>query len=406
MHILFVVPYTPNLIRVRPYNLIRSLTANGNKVSVLSVYNQESELTDLEELRNYCHFVQGFFLPRWKSYWNCLKALPGPQPLQSHYCWHPKLADRIKELLSSVSEEDSVDIIHIEHLRGAKYGLYTKTIDNLAPVVWDSVDSISLLFEQASASSTEQLSRYITRFELDRTRKFEGRMVGRFERLLVTSLADKKAFISYSGNNRASDNINIIPNGVDSVYFTPNQSMKREQNTIVISGKMSYHANVAMVTHFVEEIFPQIKTICPEVKLWIVGKDPPGKIMSMGQDPSIEVTGMVPDIRPYLQRAALAVAPLTYGAGIQNKVLEAMACGTPVVSTNQAIAALDVLPDRDILIADNSYDFANQVSYLLSDQSLRQDVGLAGRTYIEKNHEWGSIATRLEGIYNEVIYAG
>ena len=269
--------------------------------------------------------------------------------------------------------------------------------------MWDSVDSISLLFEQASASSTEQLSRYITRFELVRTRKFEGRMVGRFERLLVTSLADKKAFISYSENNRASDNINIIPNGVDSVYFTPNQSMKREQNTIVISGKMSYHANVAMVTHFVEEIFPQIKTICPEVKLWIVGKDPPGKIMSMGQDPSIEVTGMVPDIRPYLQRAALAVAPLTYGAGIQNKVLEAMACGTPVVSTNQAIAALDVLPDRDILIADNSSDFANQVSYLLSDQSLRQNVGLAGRTYIEKNHEWGSIATRLEVIYNEII---
>jgi len=406
MHILFVVPYTPNLIRVRPYNLIRSLAANGNKVSVLTVYTEDSELKDLEELRNYCHLVQGFFLPRWKSYWNCLKALPSSKPLQSQYCWHPELASRIKELLSSASDEDPIDIVHIEHLRGVQYGLYIKTVDNFTPVVWDSVDSISYLFEQASAFSTERLSRYITKFELARTKKFENKMVGRFERLLVTSNIDQNAYITYSENNKAYENINIVPNGVDLEYFNHTEYIEREPNSIIISGKMSYHANVAMVTHFVEDIYPKIKTSCPEVKLWIVGKDPPGKIISMGQDPSIEVTGMVPDIRPYLQRATVAVAPLTYGAGIQNKVLEAMACATPVDSTGKAIVALDVVPNRDILKADNASDFTDKVIMLFSNQTLRQEIGLAGRRYVENNHHWGSIATRLEGIYNEIIHPG
>jgi len=403
MHILFVVPYTPNLIRVRPYNLIRSLTYNGNKVTVLAVYSDASELNDLKELTKFCFQVQGFFLPRWKSYWNCVKALPSSSPLQSHFCWHPQLASRISDLVTNHSKNNPIDIVHVEHLRGVRYGLFTKSIGPVTPVVWDSVDSISLLFSQASASSTDHLKRYVTKFELSRTKEFEAKMVGRFERMLVTSMIDKEAFISYSENNLASENINIVPNGVDLEYFTPSQSRKREQNTIVISGKMSYHANIAMVNHFVENIFPIVKTSVPNVKLWIVGKDPPGRILAMQQDPSIRVTGMVPDIRPYLQGATIAVAPLTYGAGIQNKVLEAMACGTPVVSSNQAIAALDVVPNRDIIQADDPVDFGQQVIHLLNNHSLRHGIGLAGRDYIEKNHQWGVIASHLEGIYNEVI---
>jgi glycosyltransferase involved in cell wall biosynthesis len=406
MHILFVVPYTPNLIRVRPYNLIRSLAANGNKISVLTIYSEESELKDLEELRNYCHLVQGFFLPRWKSYWNCLKALPSSKPLQSQYCWHPELASRIKELLSSAGDEDPIDIVHIEHLRGVQYGLYIKTLDNFTPVVWDSVDSISYLFEQASAFSTDRLSRYITKFELARTKKFENKMVGRFDRLLVTSNIDQNAYITYSENNKAYENINIVPNGVDLEYFNHTEYIEREPNSIIISGKMSYHANISMVTFFVEKIFPIIKNNFQGVRLWIVGKDPPEKIVSYGQNASIEVTGMVPDIRPYLQKAIVSVTPLTYGAGIQLKVLEAMACATPVVSTSKATNPLSVIPDQDILIADDEPEFARKVIRLLNNPSLQRKVGLAGRRYVENNHHWGSIATRLEGIYNEIIYPG
>jgi sugar transferase (PEP-CTERM/EpsH1 system associated) len=403
MHILFVVPYTPNLIRVRPYNLIRSLAYNGNKVTLLAVYSEESELNDLKELKKFCYQVQGFFLPRWKSYWNCVKALPSSTPLQSHFCWHPQLASRISDLVTNHNKNNPIDIVHVEHLRGVRYGLFTKTIGRVAPVVWDSVDSISLLFSQASASSTDQLKRYVTKFELSRTKKFEAQMVGRFERMLVTSIIDKEAFISYSDNTQASENINILPNGVDLEYFTPNHSIKREQNTIVISGKMSYHANIAMVIHFVESIFPIVKASIPDVNLWIVGKDPPERILAMEQDPCITVTGVVPDIRPYLQGATIAVAPLTYGAGIQNKVLEAMACGTPVVSSSQAIAAIDVLPDREIIQADDPVEFGQKVINLLNNHSLRHGIGLAGRDYIENNHQWGVIASQLEGIYHEVV---
>jgi glycosyltransferase involved in cell wall biosynthesis len=115
---------------------------------------------------------------------------------------------------------------------------------------------------------------------------------------------------------------------------------------------------------------------------------------------------MVPDIRPYLQKAIVSVTPLTYGAGIQLKVLEAMACATPVVSTSKATNPLSVIPDQDILIADDEPEFARKVIRLLNNPSLQRKVGLAGRRYVENNHHWGSIATRLEGIYNEIIYPG
>ena len=142
--------------------------------------------------------------------------------------------------------------------------------------------------------------------------------------------------------------ISVLPNGVDLGYFYVGEELKREPATLVISGKMSYHANVSMTLEMVREILPVIWDQRPETKLWIVGKDPPREIQELGQHPKITVTGTVPDIRPYLQNATIAVAPITYGAGIQNKVLEAMACATPVVASSQAVSALNTISGKDI----------------------------------------------------------
>jgi glycosyltransferase involved in cell wall biosynthesis len=113
------------------------------------------------------------------------------------------------------------------------------------------------------------------------------------------------------------------------------------------------------------------------------------------------VTGTVQDISAFLQKSTVAVAPIQYGAGIQNKVLEAMATGTPVVATQQGIAALSVQPERDLLVADQPAEFADKVLYLLDHPEERQRLGQAGREFVEANYRWDHIATQLEDIYQE-----
>jgi glycosyltransferase involved in cell wall biosynthesis len=134
----------------------------------------------------------------------------------------------------------------------------------------------------------------------------------------------------------------------------------------------------------------------------VVGKDPGREILALANHPNIIVTGTVKDLPPYLQQATVAVAPIAYGVGIQNKVLEAMACATPVVTTPQAVSALEVCSGEDVLVAEEPGEFADAVLSLLDDQQARQRLGEAGRLYVEEHHKWDSIAGQLVGIYNEI----
>ena len=117
----------------------------------------------------------------------------------------------------------------------------------------------------------------------------------------------------------------------------------------------------------------------------------------------VTVTGTVPDLRPYLRRAALAVAPMPYGAGIQNKVLEAMACATPVVASAQAGLALQARDGRDLVLAEGAEAFARAVLDLLAGEARRASLGRAGRRYVEEYHDWAAVGGRLVSIYDELV---
>ncbi len=460
MHILFIVPYTPTPIRTRPYNLIRGLAARGHQVTLATLWQDEEERAALGRLEEEGIHILAAHLPRGRALWNCLRALPTRTPLQAVYCWQPALA----RLLEHATRNTPYDIIHVEHLRGACYGLYLQSpISNLqSPIVWDSVDCISYLFEQAAARSGSFFGRWATRLELGRTRRYEGWLVGQFDRVLVTSEVDKAALeglariseaakqrggeaakqrggeavkrrsgeaakqrSSKSAKQRSSKSassfqlypipntqypipntqypISVLPNGVALDYFTPSAG-PRQPDTLVFTGKMSYHANVTAALYLVEEIMPHVWAQRPRARAWIVGKDPPREVQKLATgEPRITVTGRIPDVRPYLWRAAVAVAPILYGAGIQNKVLEAMACGTPVVATPQAVSALGVVNGEHALVAEDPDAFAAAVLRLLDDAALRQALGQAGRRYVEQHHDWREIVGRLEGTYEEAI---
>ncbi len=147
---------------------------------------------------------------------------------------------------------------------------------------------------------------------------------------------------------------------------------------------MSYHANVTMVIHLVKDILPMVWNERPDVKLWIVGKDPPKEIRMLAKNSAICVTGTVDDIQAYLQQATIAVAPVAYGAGIQNKVLEAMACATPVIASSQAISALDVEASHDILVENDPMEFSKAILDLLAN-SEQSGFTWTGRQKICRN---------------------
>lgn len=405
MRILYVVPYAPSPVRVRPYQFIRTLARNGHELVLATLYSGELELANLRDLGDTIDRIHEFNLTPWRKAWNLSRALPSSVPLQAAYSWHPNLAGRVSELIRG----DDFDVIHVEHIRGGQYALLAKQVLRrkgwTTPVVWDSVDCISELFRLASIRSRSFFGRWVTRFDLPRTRRYESRLVRAFDSTLVTSPVDREALLGLGSSADPPAPIEVIPNGVDLEYFDVNSTMRRRQDRIVMTGKMSYHANVTMVLDFVEKTFPLIKRARPHVTLTIVGKDPSPELRVLAKDKSIEVTGTVPDIRPYLWQATLAVAPLTYSVGIQNKVLEALATATPVVVSPLVARSIRLRHGRNAFIADDPESFSASVIQLLDNPGMREELGRNGRRLVEQDHGWSKIALRLEEVYGGLIRA-
>jgi polysaccharide biosynthesis protein PslH len=410
MNILFTVAYVPSLVRVRSLNLIRFLSERGHRVSVLTLYTSEDEYEDAKRLATVCHEVHAIPLTHIRSLWNSALALPSSTPLQVQYSWQPALAKKLQELLvNGDAGHMPFDIIHAEHLRTVRYALHARelTFENgnlVPPIIWDSVDCISMLFKDAVIESKSHTARAITRLELGRTKKFEASLADKFSQILFTSNRDRDSYLSLlKSRNVSSSEISVLPNGVDYKYFQPAPGITREPATIMVHGKMSYHANVAMVKYLAEDIMPLVWEEAPGVRLIIVGKDPVKEIQALGNNSHIQVIGPVDDMRPLLQRATLSAAPLTYGAGIQNKVLEAMACATPVVSSPIAVSSLNAVNGRDLLVGADPSEFAQHILYLLRNPEYRTSLGENGRRFVKKNHDWNQIASDLETIYQRVV---
>ena len=407
MQILFISPYVPNPIRVRPYSFIRFLANLGHDVTLVTIWSEENEQKDLQHIRQFCKQVYAFHLPTWRSLLNSIGGIPYfNTPLQAVYCQSSAVTQQIKNLLDHPTV--NFDAVHVEHLRGSRYGLLAKEIIQRnqlkIPVIWDSVDNISYLFEQAARKSRRRINRLITLFELNRTRKYERWLTSKFKQILVTSKNDRMAFLRLLDGSQkqiVEERVHVLPNGVDLDYFHPLTDQIKESHSIVISGKMSYHANITMSLFTIQQIMPLVWKELPDAKLYVVGKNPPEEIIRFGADPRIIVTGFVEDLRPFLCRASVSLAPLEYGAGIQNKVLEAMACGTAVICSSQAVSALSVDKDVDLIVEDKPYMIAQKIVELLNDNSLAQKIGMQGRQYVEKFHNWNQITADLVNIYQQ-----
>ena len=201
---------------------------------------------------------------------------------------------------------------------------------------------------------------------------------------------------------RITSPVTVIPNSVDLDYFAP-QPCTRAPATIVLSGKMSYHANMAAALFLMQDIMPLVWERRQDVQVIIAGSSPPREIQALGNDPRVTVTGFVPDLRPSIASATLAVCPLRYAVGTQFKVLEAMALATPVVVARLATQALQIVDGRDAFVAEQPEEYAQAILTMINDPWLADQIGQAGRRYVEQYHDREGAAQQLEVVYRQAM---
>jgi glycosyltransferase involved in cell wall biosynthesis len=389
MRILFIVPYIPSLIRVRPYAFLNALHKAGHEVTLVVLQPPGEPDSSLPQLRAWCKAVHVVPLSKAQIIQNGLRGLFSPLPLQASYSRSPQAAALLRELVTT----GQFDAAHVEHLRGY---VLIQALGKL-PVVWDTVDSIALLFEKTIEGAPGLKSRLMAQLDLARTQRFEGRVTDVIHQVAVCSELDRQYMIQLGAD---PDRLVYVPHPVDVDYFAPRADMPRAPRTLIFSGKMSYHANAAAAQDLVTQIMPLVWAQEPETKLQIVGKDPGPEILAMGEaDKRIQVTGFVPDIRPYQAGATVAVCYVRYGVGLTNKTIESMAMGTPIVASPHAVSTLKVENGREVLVGETPEQIAAHILTLLRDPARAAALGAAGRQYVETYQRWEYAAGLLEQMY-------
>jgi glycosyltransferase involved in cell wall biosynthesis len=174
-------------------------------------------------------------------------------------------------------------------------------------------------------------------------------------------------------------------------------------DTISFVGRMDYYPNQECMSRFCDQVWPMLRARRPNLKLLIVGADPSPAMRQLGERPGVTVTGSVPDVRPYVRKSAVMVAPLAIARGTQNKILEAMAMGVPVVTSRVAAGGVDAEAGVHLVVADSVSEQADAIIRLLESPLERERLSRAGRQRVLSHHAWAQSMNRLDGIVERCI---
>ena len=266
------------------------------------------------------------------------------------------------------------------------------------PIVADLVDVDSQKwFDYAKGSSGWR--RWLYEFEGRRVRQLEGRVARRAKAITLVSEAEADLFRSVWPNDKTLG----VPNGVDLEYFNPGAvEPAAESYDCVFVGQLDYHPNIEGVRWFCQHVWPAIVRERPRATFAIVGRRPTAEVRKLAEQPGVKLIGEVPDVRPFLAAAKIAVAPLQIARGIQNKILEAMAMGKPVVASPGALTGLPVENDVEVIASSTPQEWIKNTLQLCASESARQQLGHAARDYVHRHHNWADClspwADRLESM--------
>lgn len=374
--------------KIRPFNMIKHLSAR-HEVTVASLARSHDEAREGAGIAPYCRRYEVSEVSNPIQFARMLARVPTPVPSSMGYFYSRSLARRVRHWLAA--ERFNLIFVHCSSV--AQYVAGVRGV----PKILDFGDMDSRKWLEYSRYRPFPLSG-VYWLEGVKLAAEERRLAGRFDLCTATTRAEWETLESY----RTGVATDWFPNGVDCDYFSP-VARPYDADTICFVGRMDYYPNQECMFDFCVNTLPLVRARRANVKLLIVGADPSPAVKKLGELPGVTVTGSVPDVRPHLQASALMVAPLNIARGTQNKILEAMASGVPVVVSHVAAGGVDAVADEHFAVASTPEEHARAILRILNDPAERRRFALSGRERMLSHHDWDRSMQRLDRIIERCV---
>lgn len=395
-HILMLTPYLPypptSGGRSRTYNLVKHLQ-NDYAITLVCFGRPEERAFDLSPLQDLCDLIVVDRAPSPGTLKAAVLSLTSLRPVTMRLYRTPEMRRTVARALA----DKPIDLIHVESF----YMLQNLPTRLDMPVLLSEPAIEYVAWGRHAQVAKSWLARPGIALEAFKMRFWEPRAWAEATVVGVMSAVDAQVV------KRATPGVLTVlaPNGVDTDFFRTDPSVRRDSRTAVYMGDYKYFPNTDAVLYFAEEILPLIRARRGDFSLTLLGKDPPPELIRLHNDPgsAVTVAGLVDDTRPYLQGSAVFVCPLRSGSGTRFKLLEALACGCPVVSTSVGCEGLGAVDGQHMLIRDTPQAFADAVLALLDDPALGERIGREGREWVVRQHAWTHSAALLRDAYDKLI---
>ncbi len=397
------LPYPPHQGgALRNFGILSGLHAAGHAVSLLSFADAASETgntagTPLPEL---CAQVETVTAPARTPRQRLRDLLLTRQPDLARRLESAEFREKLRQLLSKTRFE----LIQFEGLEMAIYLALARHMQPTARLVYDAHNAEFAL--QGAIASVEREKRarlpamLYSSIQAQRITRFEQQVCAESDAVIAVSQEDANALRPF----RPDRQIHVVANGIFTADYAepPQQSIELAGAALVFTGKMDYRPNVDAVQWFASDILPLIRERCPEARLYVVGQKPHASLQTLSVDDSVEVTGWVEKVQPFLHAAQVYVAPLRMGSGTRLKILEAMAAGCAVVATSAAVAGLDAETRQALVIADSETAFADATVRLLETPEIRRTLGQKAQLAVRRHYDWSALMPSLLEIYRGI----
>ena len=383
MKILYIVPFVPWEIKVRSFNLIPRL-ARRHEIHLVCVSTTEPTVHQKQWLNTFCQSVTHVSHRKMRGAIQCAFALLSRTPLRMAYA----KSKAAQEAVRRVSEQIRPDVVYVERWRAQQF----IPGDIQIPIACDPTDSMTL-YNRRLMSAGVWWEKLLGWEEYAKFVGYEGGLARRANAIIFCSQLDRDEVKQQA----PEATYELVGNGVDCEKYFFKEPSEEEPDRIVFTGSLKYRPNLHAVEYFLKQIFPIVRNAIPAAKFLVVGNGANTALARYRNVANFEVLDFVADLRPYLAKAAVAVAPLTVGAGVSNKLGEGFAVGTPVVATPLACGDLPVRDGHELLIGHDAHDFARKLSDLLKDCDRRREIALRARAFIE-DYDWEVVSAKMERI--------
>jgi sugar transferase (PEP-CTERM/EpsH1 system associated) len=395
------IPFPPNKgEKIRTFHQIQFLASRGHEILVLSPYEEQEELAFAKELERslgeHGLNVKALMFPLKAKWLRLAKGLATNQSLTVANFHNQSMQDAFDDLIDA---GDCHAVICTSSAMSS-FVFQNKALMNasnkpLIRLVMDFMDLDSDKWAQYESKATLPM-RLVYGREKKLVNAVEKRSYQRFDECFFISENEVNLF---AGQLAESSKLKVLGNGIDgAMFFPPKQGERSGQPVFLFTGVMNYKPNEDAVQWFVDSVWNDVKASWPQAEFVIAGMDPSPKIQQLAKKPGITVTGFVDDIVPYYQKADVFVAPFRLARGVQNKILQSLACGLAVVTTQLGLEGIKAEPEQEILIANNPESFFEAIQRLLTEEPLYRRLSENGPKFIQQHHSWDSVLQDLAAV--------